>query len=97
MPRKKIEEKKNKILLITTPGCEGCAIIRRIIEEAITLSKKSIELEVKDAKDLDKKWFNQNRITDFPTVFLIKGDIIKYRFVGTRPAIVISQWIKLNL
>ena len=97
MSRNKKISHKSKILLITTRGCEGCAIIRRLIEEAISISKKDVELTVKDASDIDKKWLKHNRVTDFPTTFLVKDDVIKYKFVGTVPAIVISQWIKVNL
>lgn len=91
------KEKENKILLITTRGCEGCAIISKLIHEAISISKIRITFETKDVKEVDKKFLKQNKVTDFPTVFLMQNDDIKFSFVGTRPSIVISRWIDVYL
>ena len=34
---------------------------------------------------------------DFPTVFLIQNDVVKFSFTGTRPVVVIVQWIRVHL
>lgn len=87
----------NKVLLITTKGCVGCAILRRLISEAIDMYNKDINFEEKDVSNCDKNWIKQNKITDFPTTLLIKGDVIKFKFTGTRPSIVIHRWLKIHL
>lgn len=84
----------NKILLIKTEGCESCEIVEHNIKEIINSSKKyNCVLEVIDKKDCNKTFLKQNKITDFPTVMLCKDDIIKFKFVGNYPTIVIIQWI----
>ena len=86
----------NKVLLITTKGCAGCAIIRRLIKDAMQLYVKDICFEEKDITDCDKKFIKQNNITDFPTTLLIKNDITMFKFTGTKPAIIIHRWFKVN-
>ena len=41
----------NVIRLITTEGCEGCAIAERLIEKAISVAEVEIHLEVIDCLD----------------------------------------------
>lgn len=94
---KTIKEKENKILIITTKGCEGCAILSKLIKEAIDTSGINIVFEQKDFTEIDKKFIKQNRVIDFPTTFLIQNKDIKFSFVGTRPAIVIARWIEVIL
>lgn len=84
----------NQILLVTTKGCEGCGIVTRLIEEAInSRPEKTIEFVSKDVSEFSKKWLKQNKVTDFPTTFLIQNDSIRFSFVGTKPAVVIARWI----
>lgn len=90
-------EKKNKILLITTKGCAGCTIVKKLIEQAIEGSGIDVSFEQKDFTDLDKKTIKKYRIKDFPTVFLIQNDVVKFSFTGTRPVVVIVQWIRVHL
>ena len=61
----------NVIRLITTEGCEGCAIAERLIEKAISIAEVEIHLEVIDC--LDPYYYDfirQNNITDYPTMTL---------------------------
>ena len=86
-----------QIYSITTEGCESCATLDRLIEEALKLTKKKPIYTKQDYKQVDKKWLKTNRVEDFPTTFLIKNDVIRYKFVGTRPAVVIARWIDVHL
>ena len=45
----------NKIVLITTKGCEGCSIMRNSIKQALNNTSKKIEFVIKDITELDKK------------------------------------------
>lgn len=85
-----------KIMLIITEGCEGCVIQHNLIKEALTLTKRRIKYTVKDVKSLDKEWLKETGITDFPTTLLLKDNKVVYKFVGTRPAIVIFRYIDVN-
>lgn len=87
----------SKIFCITTKGCKSCYIVDKLIKEALSMSKKNPEYVNQDFTQVDKKWLRQNNVTDYPTTFLIKDDIIRYKFVGTRPAIVIARWIDVHL
>ena len=85
-----------KILLITTEGCEGCAIMKNNIQAAISKEKKDIAFEVKDRKDINKKFLNINRIKDFPTTILFEYDRLKFKYSGTMPSIVVTRWIDIH-
>ena len=89
-------ENQNKVLLITTKGCAGCTILRKLINEAISMYRGTITFEEKDLSECDKKFIKQNKITDFPTTFLIKSDIIRFKFIGTKPSIVIHRWFEVH-
>ena len=86
-----------KVLVLTTKGCEACNTIKHLVEQGVSLSSKEIEIEFKDISECDKKWIKQNKVEDFPTTFLIKDNIIRFRFTGTRPAIIIARWIDVQL
>jgi len=87
----------SQIYSITTKGCEGCATLNKLIEEALTLTSKKVDYTKQDFTEVDKKWLRQHNVYDYPTTFLIKDDVIKYKFIGTRPAIVIARWIDIHL
>ena len=74
----------NAIRLITTEGCEGCAIAERLIKKAISVAKVKIYLEVIDC--LDPYYYDfikQNNITDYPTTFYIVNDKVIDKTIGT--------------
>ena len=83
-----------EIILITTEGCEGCAIMRNSIKQAIALTKK----EGITYKEYDFKAVNDNTIkfTDFPTVVFKKDGRIVRKEVGTKPYIVVLRWIDIS-
>lgn len=76
--------KMNAIRLITTEGCEGCAIAERLIKKAISVAKVKIYLEVIDC--LDPYYYDfikQNNITDYPTtLYIVNGKVID-KTIGT--------------
>lgn len=86
----------NKIVLITTEGCEGCSIMRKSIDRAIVLTKKEIEREVKDMKEVGSKYLRTFGIRDFPTTLFFKDDKLLRKEVGTRPYIVVLRWIDID-
>ena len=74
----------NVIRLITTEGCEGCAIAERLIEKAISVAEVEIHLEVIDC--LDPYYYDfikQNNITDYPTALYIVNDKVIDKTIGT--------------
>lgn len=86
----------NKILLITTEGCEGCVIAKRNIEEAIKQSKKSITFEVRECKEVTKKYIRTFGIKDFPAILFFKDDEFKFKKIGSVPSVVVLRWIDIN-
>lgn len=91
-----MEKQRNKVILVTTKGCAGCAIIRKLINEALEMYHNNAIFEDYDVSEVDKKFINTNHITDFPTVLLIKDNVTMFKFVGTKPAIIIHRWLKVN-
>lgn len=86
----------NKIILITTEGCQGCAIMRNSINQALAITSKEITFVQKDFKELDKKQLAATRVKDFPTTFFVKDDLIVRKESGTRPYIVVLRWIDVD-
>lgn len=78
------------LYLITTKGCQGCNIMRNILDEHFS----NIRVIVGDYKHIPA-WIETNvKATDFPTLVFIKDDVIKYHFSGTRSAGKIKEIIK---
>lgn len=92
-----IQEKqtKNEVLIITTKGCEACNILKNIMAAVTKCSKVQFELNLKDVSEVNKLWLKRNKVTDFPTTFLMQNDIIKHSFVGTLPSVVILRYINV--
>lgn len=86
----------NKIVLITTRGCEGCSIMRNSIKEALNNTSKKIEFVIKDITELDKKEKSKLKTSDFPTTIFYKDNRITRQEVGTRPYIVVVRWIDVD-
>lgn len=87
---------KNKILLITTKGCDGCTIAKRNIFQALSNTSKKINLEIRDCEELTKTYIRKLGIKDFPAIILLKDDEIKVKYVGSVPTIVILRWIDVH-
>lgn len=90
------ENQINKVILITTKGCAGCAIIRKLINEAIEMYRGKIDFEEKDISEVEKAFIRQHNITDFPTTVLVKNHNVVFKFSGTKPSIIIHRWFKVN-
>lgn len=86
----------NKIMLITTEGCLGCAIAKNSINEAIKESKKSITFEERDATKVKKQFLRTFGIVDFPAILFFKDEELKVKKIGSVPAVVILRWIYIN-
>ena len=86
----------NKIVLITTKGCEGCSIMRYSINSALLYSSKEIEFEVKDVSEMSGTEKYRLRLTDFPTTLFYKDGNLVRKEVGTRPYIVVLRWIDID-
>lgn len=90
------ENQINKVILVTTKGCAGCAIVRKLIDEAITMYHGKVEFEEKDISDIDRSFIKKHNICDFPTTILVKNYNVMFKFTGTRPSIVIHRWFKIH-
>ena len=86
----------NKILLITTKGCEGCSIMHKSIKQALDCTSKTIEYVVKDITELTKEEKSKLKISDFPTTVFYKNNRITRKEVGTRPYIVVVRFIDVD-
>ena len=86
----------NKIVLVTTKGCEGCNIMHKSIKQALDCTSKKIEYVVKDVTELTKEVKSKLKTYDFPTTLFYKNDRITRREVGTRPYIVVVRWIDVD-
>ena len=86
----------NKIILVTTKGCEGCNIMHKSIKQALDCTSKKIEYVVKDITELTKEEKSKLKTYDFPTTLFYKIDRITRREVGTRPYIVVVRWIDVD-
>ena len=86
----------NKIVLITTKGCEGCNIMHKSIKQALDCTSKKIEYVVKDVTELTKLQKSKLKTYDFPTTLFCKNNRITRQEVGTRPYIVVVRWIDID-
>lgn len=86
----------NKIVLITTKGCEGCSIMNNSIKQALNNTNKNIEYVIKDIEDLNKKEKSKIKTSDFPTTIFYKNNRITRQEVGTRPYIIVLRWIDID-
>ena len=86
----------NKILLVTTKGCEGCNIMHKSIKQALDCTSKKIEYVVKDVTELTKEEKSKLKTYDFPTTLFYKNNRITRQEVGTRPYIVVVRWIDVD-
>lgn len=85
-----------EIILITTRGCQGCAIMKHSIEEALRFTKKEgIYFKYYDIAAADNT-IKRLQLHDFPTVIFKRDGRITRKEVGTRPYIVVLRWIDID-
>uniref|UniRef100_A0AAU8MI48 Uncharacterized protein n=1 Tax=Geladintestivirus 1 TaxID=3233133 RepID=A0AAU8MI48_9CAUD len=84
------ENVENKVVIITTEGCEACNIMSRIMRRVRENTPYAFIIEEYDFKDknLLEKYphiMTDIKVTDFPTVVLLRGvdNIISYNWSGT--------------
>ena len=66
----------NKIVLVTTKGCEGCNIMHKSIKQALDCTSKKIEYVVKDVMELTKEEKSKLKTYDSPTTLFYKNNRI---------------------
>lgn len=88
---------KRKILIITTKNCLGCAIQTEHVQTAIAKSSKNICLEIKDFKDIPKRVIYYNKINDYPATLFMVDDVVKFKYTGSIPVIMIQRYIDVYL
>ena len=86
----------NKILLVTTKGCEGCNIMHKSIKQALSNTSKKIEYVTKDITELSKDEKSKLKTSDFPTTIFYRNNRITRQEVGTRLYIVVLRWIDVD-
>lgn len=83
----------NKILILTTEGCEACDIAKNNIDIALTQTSIEIKLEVKDWHEMTRDFILSNKIKDFPAVlYIINGKVVN-KAIGSYPSAVYLRWI----
>lgn len=85
----------NKILIITTKGCEACEIAKRNLEIAILQCNADVTIETKDYNDVDKYFLKKNGVKDYPTVFYIVDDKVSHKAIGSFPSAVYLRWMDM--
>lgn len=85
----------NKILIITTKGCEACEIAKRNIEIAIMQASSNITIQTEDWKNISKDFIKRNNIKDYPTVLYMYDDTILNKAIGSFPSAVYLRWIDM--
>ena len=85
----------NKILILTTEGCEACDIAKRNVDMAIFQSNKEIETEVKDWHEEKREFLVKNKIKDFPAVLYFVDEGLVNKAVGSYPSVVYLRWIDM--
>lgn len=86
----------NKIVLVTTKGCEGCKIMNNNIKQALNCTSKQIEYVVKDVTELTKEEKTKIKASDFPTTVFYRNSRIIRKQIGTMPYIVVVRWIDID-
>lgn len=85
----------NKILVLTTEGCEACTIAEANVKNAIKQSDKKIVVCVSDWKEVSRDFIRDNNIKDFPAVIYLIGKTVVNKTYGTYPQAVYLRWIDM--
>ena len=85
----------NKILLITTEGCEGCTIMKHNLEYACKQVSRSFEVGIYDRFDVLSTVLKRYGVTDFPTLLMFSKGELLHKYTGTMPIPVIVRWIDI--
>ena len=85
----------NKILILTTEGCEACEIAQRNVDIAMSQATTEIMIQVDDWHKVSKDLIVKNKVKDFPTVLYIIDDKVIHKAVGSYPSAVYLRWIDM--
>lgn len=85
----------NKILILTTEGCEACDIAQRNVDIAMSQATTEIQIEIKDWHEEKRDFIIKNKVKDFPTVFYFIDDKLIHKAVGSYPSAVYLRWIDM--
>ena len=85
----------NKILILTTEGCEACEIAKRNVDIAMSQATTEIMIQVNDWHKVSKDLIVKNKVKDFPTVLYIIDDKVIHKAVGSYPSAVYLRWIDM--
>lgn len=86
----------NKITLVTTEGCLGCEVMKASIKEALSTSKVDVAFDIVDGDKVNKQFIKEFKIGDFPATLFFKDGRFLFKKIGSVPAVVVTQWIKVN-
>lgn len=75
----------NRIVVLTTNGCDACKIMQRIVSSAYLEARpENTSFGCYDFKEQEvEKLINDNHITDFPTTLFIKDEKVVFKVIGT--------------
>ena len=85
----------NRIVLITTKGCEACKIANDNILNALNQTSLNVDFSVKDISEVPKKMVRDYKIKDFPTVLYYFNDTLCTIKTGSYPTAVYLRWIDM--
>lgn len=85
----------NKILILTTEGCEACDIAKRNVDIAVLQANVEIETESKDWYEEKREFIVKNKIKDFPAVLYFVNDRLVNKAIGSYPSAVYLRWIDM--
>lgn len=85
----------NKILILTTEGCEACDIAKRNVDIAVLQANVEIETESKDWHEEKREFIVKNKIKDFPAVLYFVNDRLVNKAIGSYPSAVYLRWIDM--
>ncbi len=86
----------NKILILTTEGCEACDIAKRNVDIAISQANVEIEIEVKNWHEEKIEFISRNKIKDFPAVLYFVNNRLVNKAIGSYPSAVYLRWIDIH-
>lgn len=77
----------NRVVLLTTEGCEGCTIMKRLVSAAYMEAKvENVSFGQYDFREREvEDLVRDNNIGDFPTTLFIKHNEIVDKIVGSKP------------
>lgn len=85
----------NKILILTTEGCEACDIAQRNVDIAMSQATTEIQIEIKDWHEEKRDFIVKNKVKDFPTVFYFIDNKLIHKAVGSYPSAVYLRWMDM--